>query len=91
MVNHMSNPSNEKKISVKISVNGQSIEDDYPPNQPIQAAVKQSLTKTNHTVDLSTYNVTVDGEPLDVNQTFSGAGLKDGDCILVSNKPGKKA
>lgn len=79
------------KFKVTISVNGQAIKDDYPENEQVQVAVHAALIATKNKDDLSLYDITFNGNPVDVNKTWKQSGIPEKSTIIVSNKPGKKA
>ncbi|MEA3189776.1 MAG: hypothetical protein QOD77_358 [Thermoplasmata archaeon] len=81
----------DKKFEATISVNGQAVKDSYPENQKIQVAVKKALSDTGNKDDLSLYDVTFNGKPVDVSKSWKDSGIPEKATIILSNKPGKKA
>lgn len=87
----MTKDTKENKLRVRISVNGQIIEEEYPEHQKIEVAIHKALRDTKNKDDLSLYDVTLNGKPVDVTKTWKESGIPAGSTIIVSNKPGKKA
>lgn len=86
------NGAGSSKFKVTISVNGQNVkEKDYPEDEKIEVAVHAALVSTMNKDDLALYDITNEGNPVDVSKTWAQSGIAEKSTVIVSNKPGKKA
>ena len=86
-----SDKATDKKFTVTISINGQTVKEERPPNQKVEVAIRDALRTTQNKDDVSLYDITYNGKAIDVTKTWNESGIPENSTIIVANKPGKKA
>lgn len=85
------NKKGDSRIRVVFVVDGDRVDEAVSLKRPIKSVVHHVLAKTGNTGQpLNRWELkTKDGQPISMDLTFEGAGIRDGDTLFLSPRVGR--